>query len=103
MGKNEAIVDETFSWWVQVHSETHLDDWLKDYFSGLEIQRQSSGITLLTGKMQDLPEVYGLILKLRDSGVVLLSLQVERVQKGQPPGAGKEKIRTEGTRKNGET
>lgn len=89
-------IDKNIYWWVQVHSETHLDDWLKDYFSGLEMQRQSNGTTILTGKMQDLPEVYGLILKLRDSGVVFLSLHVEQVQKGQPPNLNQERNKTAG-------
>ncbi len=101
MERNEKAANENFSWWVQVHSETHLDDWLKDYFSGLEIKRKKSGITLITGKMQDLPEVYGLILKLRDSGVVLLSLHVERVQNEKCPGSCQDKAKPEKRSKNG--
>jgi len=80
MGNKKEISGEKFSWEVKVYSEAYLDDWIRDYFAGLEIWKERSGNTLLTGKMQDLPEVYGLILKLRDAGVVLLSLQLERVQ-----------------------
>jgi len=79
MKKNEGLSGEKYFWRVEVYSEAHLDDWIRDYFEGLEIRKERTGNTLLTGKMQDLPEVYGLILKLRDAGVGLLSLHVERV------------------------
>ena len=71
-----------FLWRIRVSTVAHLDYWLKDYFGGLDITHQEDGTTLISGKLPDLPDVYGLILQLRDSGVELVSLQVERVPDG---------------------
>lgn len=68
-------------WYVEARTVAHLDYWIQDYFDGLEIAHEPDGSSLLTGEMQDMPAVYGLILKLRDSGVTLVSLRVERTGK----------------------
>jgi len=70
-----------FLWRIRVSTVAHLDYWLKDYFGGLDITHQEDGTTLISGKLPDLPDVYGLILQLRDSGIELISLQAEREPK----------------------
>lgn len=74
----EYYPDE-FRWQVRVKSAAHLDSWITDCFSGLNLEHRSDGTTNLAGTLSDLPAVYGLILQLRDNGVELLTLQVERV------------------------
>lgn len=73
---NEAFTE--YAWSIQVYSETHLDDWIEDCFAGLNIVHKEDGSSQITGELPDLPAVYGLILQLRDKGICLLSLQVER-------------------------
>ena len=41
----------------------------------LSITHQSDGTTLLSGPIQDQAALYGLLLKLRDLGLTLLSLE----------------------------
>ena len=67
-----------YSWQIEVIAGAHLDYWINDYFSGLTLRYSPNGSTMLTGDLPDMPAVYGLILRLRDSGIVLLSLQVKR-------------------------
>lgn len=68
-----------YSWQIEVIAGAHLDYWINDYFSGLTLRHNGDGTTILTGDLPDLPAVYGLILQLRDSGIVLISLQVKRM------------------------
>lgn len=77
-----------YLWKVKVISEAHLDHWIKDYFGGLEISNQQDGSSVISGELIDMPAVYGLILRLRDAGIVLISLEAERVnnQEYEPQG-----------------
>ena len=68
-----------YNWKIRVRTVAHLGYWLKDCFEGLDIIHEGEGTTLISGELSDLPKVYGLILQLRDSGIVLVSLQVDRV------------------------
>jgi len=72
---------DRFFYWIRVRTETHLDDWVGDYFAGLEMKHEKGESTLLAGEMEDMPAVYGLILKIRDAGINLLSLHVERKER----------------------
>jgi len=71
-----------YIWKIRVRTVAHLDYWLKDCFGGLDIIHEEDGTTLISGELPDLPEVYGLILQLRDFAIVLVSLQVDRVPDG---------------------
>lgn len=71
--------EEKYHWQVQVRSAGHLDSWFKDYLGVMTIHHEKDGSTYLQGELPDLPAVYGLILQLRDAGIALLSLHVERV------------------------
>ncbi len=76
--KHQAFCADNYCWQVRISSAAHLDNWITDCFSGLKLEHRGDGTTVLTGELTDLPAVYGLILQFRDSGVDLLSLQVER-------------------------
>jgi len=76
--RHQAFSADNYCWQVRVRSTAHLDNWITDCFSGLKIEHRLDGTTILTGKLTDLPAVYGLILQLRDGGVDLLSLQVKK-------------------------
>ena len=54
-----------------------LDEQWSDWFGGLAIAPQASGETLLTGPVRDQAALHGLLAKVRDLGLPLLS--VERV------------------------
>ena len=64
----------------QIRLRGHLGPQWSDWFGGLSIVLQENGETLLTGPVVDQPALYGLLKKVRDLGMPLLS--VTRVDAG---------------------
>ena len=56
----------------------HLDERWEDWFGGLTISPEENGNTLLSGVVVDQAALYGLLRKVRDVGLTLVS--VNRVQ-----------------------
>ena len=65
----------------QISIEGHLGREWADWFEGLTITALDNGNTLLTGALVDQAELHGLLRKIRDIGIPLLS--VVRVKPGQ--------------------
>lgn len=59
----------------------HLDDRWSEWFGGLAVQRWENGTTVLVGPLVDQAALYGVIIRLRDLGLSLLS--VSRVTASQ--------------------
>ena len=59
----------------------HLDDRWADWFEGMTITLETNGETRLTGPVADQSALYGLLRKVRDLGVRLIS--VNRIELGQ--------------------
>lgn len=58
----------------QIRLEGHLgDDWM-GWFDGLTLTREDNGETLLTGIVLDQAALHGLLKKVRDLGVPLISV-----------------------------
>jgi hypothetical protein len=55
--------------------EGHLDECWSEWFGGLAVLATSNGSTLLTGTIRDQAELYGILTKIRDLGLILVSLQ----------------------------
>ena len=53
----------------------HLDDRWSYWFGGLAIHRQEDGTTLLVGPVVDQAALHGVIARIRDLGLPLLSLK----------------------------
>ena len=58
----------------QIRIKGHIDHRWRDYFHGLSIKNDDDGTTLLTGQIADQSALYGLLRKVRDSGLPLLSV-----------------------------
>lgn len=58
----------------QIRLDGHLTDTWSDWFEGLSITLEDSGETLLTGRVADQATLFGLLRKVRDSGLKLLSV-----------------------------
>ena len=58
----------------QIRIKGHLSGQWTDWFEGLTITLEENGNTLLTGPVVDQPALYGLLKKVRDVGLPLLSV-----------------------------
>jgi hypothetical protein len=58
----------------QIRIKGHLDSQWTDWFEGLTITLEESGDTLLIGPVIDQAALYGLLKKVRDLGVPLVSV-----------------------------
>ena len=65
----------------QIRVEGHLGHRWKDWFGGMTIMLEEEGDTLLTGPVVDQAALHGLLKKVRDLGMPLIS--VMRVEPGQ--------------------
>ena len=63
----------------QIKLEGHLQESWADWFDGLTFTHQSDGTTTLKGEIVDQAALHGLLKKVRDLGLPLISVQqVER-------------------------
>jgi len=58
----------------QIRIKGHLGNHWTDWFEGLSITLEDNGETLLTGPLVDQAALHGLIRKVRDLGIPLLSV-----------------------------
>ena len=66
----------------QLRLEGYLEDQWADSFGGMSVSREENGDTLLTGPVVDQAMLHGLLKKVRDLGLPLVS--VNPVEPGQP-------------------
>lgn len=59
----------------ELRVQGHLDDRWSDWLGRLAVRRQDDGTTVLTGPIVDQAELHGLITRIRDLGLPLLSVQ----------------------------
>jgi len=75
------VIDSSAPTVYQIRVKSHLrSDWT-DWFEGLTITLEDTGNTLLTGPVDDQAALYGVLKKVRDLGMPLLS--VNRVEPDQ--------------------
>jgi hypothetical protein len=67
----------------QIRMKGHLDSQWTDWFEGLTITLEEGGDTLLTGPVPDQSALHGLLKKVRDLGIPLVS--VVQVQPNETP------------------
>ena len=58
----------------EIHIEGHLDEMWADWFDGLTIEPLAQGVTLLSGPVVDQAALFGILKKLHNLGLVLLSV-----------------------------
>jgi hypothetical protein len=73
-GKAEASVMQDTPLIYQIRVQTHLDEAWSIWFEGFTITREEDGTTLLTGQVVDQAALHGILERIRDLGVPLLSV-----------------------------
>jgi hypothetical protein len=58
----------------EIRVKGHLSNQWADWFSGLEIENQPDGKAILTGCLPDQAALYGILKRMGNMGVVLVSL-----------------------------
>lgn len=58
----------------QIRVKGHLGEQWSEWFSGMTITLEDSGDTVLTGVITDQAQLHGLLKKIRDLGMPLLSI-----------------------------
>jgi hypothetical protein len=61
--------------WYHIHIQGHLDSQWADYFEAMTLTHNPDGTTILAGPVVDSTALYGLLDKLRDLGLRLISVQ----------------------------
>lgn len=91
---DEATGDRTGPELYEIRIKGHLDDRWADWFAGLAIVREGSGETLLRGPVNDQAALYGLLRKVRDLGLPLLSVNAAAPGPAHSPAGDVEADRT---------
>ena len=58
----------------QLRVDGHLDQHWSPWFGDLTLTQEADGTTSLTGAVSDQAELHGLLIKIRDLGVTLISV-----------------------------
>ena len=67
----------------QIRVRGHLNQHWKEWLDGLKISYEKHGVTVLTGEVVDQPQLYGLLLKIRDLGLSLVSVTEMEVRSNE--------------------
>jgi hypothetical protein len=70
----DSKLDPDYPTVYQIRLKGHLGSQWTDWFGGLTITLEDNGDTLLTGPVVDQAALYGLLKKVRDLGLPLLSV-----------------------------
>lgn len=62
---------------IEIKIEGHLDLKWADWLEGFAISHATSQVTILSGQVNDQSGLYGIMAKLRDLGVRILSASIE--------------------------
>jgi len=65
---------------VEIRVKGQIDEHWSDWFEGLEITHTDQDETILTGDVVDQSALYGLIAKLRDLGLPLISVNSTEIE-----------------------
>jgi hypothetical protein len=67
----------------EIRLQGHLDARWAAWFDGLALTNESDGTTLISGPVADQAALHGLLRKIRDIGLPLLSIQQGSSQQGK--------------------
>ena len=62
------------TYFYEIRIEGRLDARWQDWFNGMSVTQEADEITILSGPVPDQPALYGLLRKVRDLGLLLISV-----------------------------
>ena len=68
----------------EIRIKGHLDDQWAEWFEGLTITREDNGETLISGQVIDQAALHGLLKKIRDLGMPLISVNQVQSKETHP-------------------
>jgi hypothetical protein len=68
----------------EIRIEGHLSDYRAREFAGMHIERQANGDTVISGIVVDQAALFGLLIRIRDLGMPLVSVKRRRTRKPGP-------------------
>jgi hypothetical protein len=84
------VIDSSGPMIYQIRVKSHLGPEWTDWFEGLKITLEENGDTLLTGPVVDQAALHGLLKKVRDLGMLLVSVNQLACKESDPAtGSGK--------------
>jgi len=70
---------------IEIRVKGHMDEHWSEWFQDFEILASEENETIMSGEVKDQAALYGLIAKLRDLGVILISVnEVDWLSKKRP-------------------
>jgi hypothetical protein len=69
----------------EIRLKGHLDDRWAAWFDGLSLSRESDGTTILWGSIPDQAALHGLLQRVRDTGLSLVSVIRLEPDRAEPP------------------
>jgi len=64
----------------EIRVQERLDEHWSEWFEGLNVTHEKDGATVLTGPVADQPALHGLLVKIRDLGLTLLSVNRAEIE-----------------------
>ena len=80
----DEVIDANQPLFYQIKVKSHLSSDWTDWFEGLTITPEEDGDTVLTGPVIDQAALYGLLKKVRDLGMTLISLNPVQFNEALP-------------------
>jgi hypothetical protein len=84
----EGTPGEAMTHTYQIRVRGHLSDKRAEWFDGLTIENQPDGEALITGPVADQAALHGLLIRIRDLGLPLLSVVCVEPRKDTPDDTG---------------
>jgi hypothetical protein len=72
---SSGVPHADFSSQYAIRVKGHLDQRWAEWFDGLTLTQESAGTTLLEGRLADQAALHGVLIKIRDLGLPIISVQ----------------------------
>lgn len=72
--------------YIEIRINGHLSDQRRRSFEGLKVTHFANGKTLISGEIKDQAQLFGILIRIRDMGIPLLSVNIIQPKNNQCKG-----------------